>query len=547
MNRITPGFGRLLPVSLVFTLLLLSGCKTPTTSGGGSTPGTPLKVVSTTPANGSTGVSVYNSVQVVFNEAPDPASVSESSFDTHGIIGTYTVNGKVVTFIPSNPSPLAGTTKYDFTLVPGAAGIHGLADPKQVLESRYDFSFTTSAITDCAETSVLCVDDTPGPEQEYSTIQDAVDNVIAGETILVFNGTYQGFRISRSGSPTARITIKANGNGVLINQREPGGSGNSVLISNASYVTVDGFTVDHMGASGFAFAARNASPSSPMRGLVISNNTVKNAASTNLYLSEVADSVVEGNTTFGSLTSHGIYLANGGSDNTVLRANTSYDNAKAGIHLNGDLSVGGDGLHQNITVEDNIIYNNTGNGLDFDGLQNAVIRNNLVYGNGRHSLRIFKIDAAAGPANIKVINNTFYSGNNGWAIKFSDDAGGNVFFNNILLTRSNSLGAISLDNAHSASDYNIVTGRFSTDNDSSIVGLSTWQANGFGAHSIVSDPSTVFSNPDNNDFDLAPGSPAIDMGVGSYQGSTAPTRDMVGTSRPQGLGYDAGSRELVTP
>jgi parallel beta-helix repeat protein len=174
-----------------------------------------------------------------------------------------------------------------------------------------------------------------------------------------------------------------------------------------------------------------------MHGVVMRGNTVTNSGSTNIYVSEVSDSLVEGNSTSGS-GEHGIYLANGGSDNTVLRGNHCFNNAVNGIHLNGDASIGpgGDGLHKGITIEKNIIHGNAANGLDLDGIQDSVIQDNLIYGNGNHAARAFQIDASAGPQNLAFVNNTFVQGNGNAVLKLTQDLGGHSFFNNILVNDS---------------------------------------------------------------------------------------------------------------
>lgn len=525
----------------LFLSMFLSACKVAsTTTTTNPVDNSPLTIVSTTPVQGTTGVNAYSSISVQFNVDVDPDSVTASSFLTDGITGNITVSGNVVTLVPSDPYPLPSNTTYNFSVVGGTGGIKSLTG--KPLSANYDFSFTTETPANCADANVLCVDDTAGATQEYSTIQAAVDAVSAGQTIVVHNGTYAGFAITADGTPVSRITIKANGNSVLINQPAPGYS-YSVLLSNASYVTVDGFIVEHNGGSGYAFAARNASAANPMRGLVISNNTVRNAVGTCLYLSQVADSLVEKNITYGSTGSHGIYLSNAGSDNTILRGNISYNNAKNGIHLNGDARNGGDGLHKNITLDGNILYDNAGNGMDLDGMYDSVVMNNLVYNNGRHSLRVFQVDASGGAANITVINNTFASGSGGWAIKFSQDNGGHVFFNNILLTQSGSLGAISVDNTNFTSDHNAVTGRFSVNNDNTILSLGEWQALGHGASSFASSRSELFNNAGAGDFTLMEGVPAIDAGVASYSGVAAPSNDIVNTVRPQRTTHDLGAYE----
>ena len=50
--------------------------------------------------------------------------------------------------------------------------------------------------------------------------------------------------------------------------------------------------------------------------------------------------------------------------------------------MNGDVSLGGDGIISNALVENNVIYDNGlggGSGINCDGVQDSVIRNNLIY------------------------------------------------------------------------------------------------------------------------------------------------------------------------
>jgi hypothetical protein len=258
----------------------------------------------------------------------------------------------------------------------------------------------------------------------------------------------------------------------------------------------------------------------------------------------VADSLIEGNTAHGSATSHGIYLANGGSDNTILRGNRCYSNAKNGIHFNGDSSVGGDGLHTGITVENNVLYNNVANGVDADGVQDSVFQNNLMYGNGRSAIRIFQIDAAQGPKNIRVINNTLIApSGGGWAVKFSEDLGGHVFFNNVLLSDNGSTGSISVAHSNFVSNNNALVGRLSYNGESSIVNLSTWQAAGYDANSFTTTSSSLFVNAASADYRLKTGAPAIDAGRVSLGGNLAPLADILGNLRPLGAGFDMGAYE----
>ena len=72
---------------------------------------------------------------------------------------------------------------------------------------------------DCAGAEVLCVDDTAGPSQEYDTIQAAVDDAGAGDLVLVFEGSYAGFRVESGGEPGSPLVIRANGTNVVIDSK----------------------------------------------------------------------------------------------------------------------------------------------------------------------------------------------------------------------------------------------------------------------------------------------------------------------------------------
>jgi parallel beta-helix repeat protein len=399
-----------------------------------------------------------------------------------------------------------------------------------------------SGTLDCALSNVRCVAPTSGPNQEYSTIQAAVNAAVAGDTVQVFDGNYVGFSISRSGTASARITVRAAGEAAVIDRVSSSGEG--IRVSNASYVTIEGFKVK--GMPGFGIGARGASPTSPMRGVTIRDNTVYDSASSNIYASQVTDSLIEGNTTYGSKDSHGIYLANGGSDNTVIRGNLAYGNANNGIHLNGDLSVGGDGLHSGVTIEDNVLHGNAANGMDLDGIQGSTIRNNVIYNNGRHGVRAFKVDAAAGPRDLTIVNNTIAVKSGSTPVKLTEDGGGHTIFNNVLVNEGTSGGSIVVGHASFKSDRNaFVNPGFSLNGGSSMVTLAQWRAmaGAYDTGSITSSLSALFAAASSRDYRLRSGSPAANAGVAAYNGRSAPAEDIAGVARPQGGAVDQGAYE----
>ena len=362
----------------------------------------------------------------------------------------------------------------------------------------------------------------------WATLQHAADTVQPGDTVLVNNGNYAGFRLSTSGTSNSYITFKALNNNAVINSG--GSEGDRVYLENVSYVIIQGFQVQ--GASDTGVAAHDASANNPMKGVIIRSNKCTGCQVIGIYLSHGRGSTIEYNTIIGSVTSHGIYLANAGSDNTIIRGNIILSNAVAGIHCNGDLSVGGDGLISGIIIEGNIISGNGQNGLNMDGVQDSLVYNNIIYGNARHAVRAYAQDGAEGPKNLTIINNHLFADSDNWPIKIADDTagpdlGGHVILNNILLAQS---GGIYTDSSNIVSDYNIFSN-----------GLAARQAAGFDEHSLTSYYSDLFRGSDTNDYYLTETSPALDNGtnVSSYN----ITQDIRGISRPQWSGWDIGAYE----
>ncbi len=503
---------------------------------------TPPTVSSTSPATSATNVSTSSTISVTFSEAMSAASINSGTFTVSGAIGSIGVSGATATFTPS--SKLANSTAYTVTIVGGASGVKDASG--NALTSNYVWTFTTAAPDDCSSPTILCVDDTPGTTQEFSTIQAAADAAQPGDTVLVYDGNYAGFQVTRSGTQASPIVFRANGSNVVINSNGPTGDG--IRLENVDYITIDGFQIQ--GVSQRCIAARGATPDSPMKGNILHNNRCTNAGVECFYLSEFSISLIENNIlsgcgASGAIRSHGIYLANAGSDNTIIRGNTisgATPTESEGIHINGDISIGGDGIVSGLTIENNVIHDNANNGLNMDGVQNSLIRNNLIYSNGRHALRVYQGDALAGPANLSIVNNTF-NATAGWAIKLSEDIGGHTIFNNILL---GSRGSICVSNTNLTSNNNAVMDSFSFDNESTVVSLASWRAQrGNDANSFVTSASSLFVNAAAGNYRLISTSPAIDTGLSSLNSINAPATDLSGTVRPQGAGYDIGAYETV--
>jgi hypothetical protein len=102
---------------------------------------TPPTVVLVNPADLATGVAIDSAVNVTFNEAMDPLTISTANFKVAGVTGTVAFNAlsKVATFTPA--APLANNTTYTATVTNGVADLAG----NHMVNNKV-WSFTTVAI-----------------------------------------------------------------------------------------------------------------------------------------------------------------------------------------------------------------------------------------------------------------------------------------------------------------------------------------------------------------------------------------------------------------
>src|SRR5438445_3752148 len=118
--------------------------------------------------------------------------------------------------------------------------------------------------------------------------------------------------------------------------------------------------------------------------------------------------LIENNVMSRSQAEHGIYVGNSG-DRPVIRGNVVWGNHASGIHMNGDVSQGGDGIISGALVEGNIIYDNGlggGSGINCDGVQNSIIRNNIIYNEHASGISLYQIDGGGSSTGNLVVNNT---------------------------------------------------------------------------------------------------------------------------------------------
>lgn len=375
----------------------------------------------------------------------------------------------------------------------------------------------------------------------FLTLQHAADLVSAGDTVWVENGTYSGCDIRNvDGTSTEPIVFKTLGTEVIINQ--PGPIRNDgINVENADYIVIDGFTVNNMPGNGNGIR------------LVLSDHCVvrncrcDNNAERGIFTGFTDDILIEYNVCTNSVDEHGIYVSNS-SDRPIVRYNECYGNNNIGIHFNGDLSAGGDGIISDAQVYGNILHdNNLAAGINMDGVENPLIYNNLIYNNHfAQGIALFQQDGAIPTRGAKVYNNTIIVPQDGrWGILVKDGSNiGTEIYNNIILNYHAWRGCIVVeDTTDFLSDYNIVHDKMSATDDGSAISFALWQALGLGAHSQLAPSLTeMIVDSAQADFHLLETAIAVDAGT-DMVGMVVVT-DIDSNSRPSGAGYDIGAYEF---
>lgn len=378
----------------------------------------------------------------------------------------------------------------------------------------------------------------------FREIRKALTVTAPGDTVIVADGSYKGFDAVGLGSAnTSATTIIAPGRNAVITKTTDRGinNPNNMVIWKCTNVVFDGlrsFQADNAGVR-IVECSR----------LTIRNGVFGNNQTWGIVTSHSDDLLLENNDCYGSVTQHGIYVANSG-DRPIVRGNRLHDNAGSGLRSNGDMYQGGDGIITGAIYENNILYNNGdlgGAAMNLDGLQDGIVRNNVIYSNRATGIAIFKGGGAAGPRNMRVLNNTVIMASDArYNLRITDAIGTITVRNNLFYNANTIKGPFSWDTpadaAFTDSDYNAFGGgrNVSTDGESTRISMETWRASGHEPHSLPSVTLTdLFVDLAGHDYRLKNGSPLLDRGISH---SEAPL-DVLGTPRPQGPSPDIGAYE----
>lgn len=382
------------------------------------------------------------------------------------------------------------------------------------------------------------------PALAWATLQHAADVAIAGDSVIVHDGSYQGFAaMDNSGTMADPIVLTALGNSVLIDQPCAYNNLDGINVENVSWVVIEGFEVAGMPRTGIRSALSDH--------VTIRWNTCTGNGEWGILTGFAEHCTIEHNTCSGSIDEHGIYFSNS-ADDPIIRYNHCFDNNANGIHMNGDASLGGDGVIGNAQVYGNVIHGNGaagGSGINCDGVINSVFHDNLLYDNHASGISLYQIDGGAPSTGNKVYNNTIINASDArWCVNITELCTNNQVLNNILINQHPWRGSIVIaaDALNGfVSDHNLVVESLSPDGDATILDLAGWQALGYDLNSQVVLPMPVlFASPGTADFHPIDGNAQmVDAGTSAVSGVVS--IDLDGLARPQGTSFDIGCYEAL--
>ncbi len=421
------------------------------------------------------------------------------------------------------------------------------------------------AATRRVDNQVSCSDLAGTP---YCTIGAAVSMSDPGDTVSVADGSYTGrVSVTRSGTSSAPIVITTSERAIVKS------SSQGFDLSGVSWVTVDGFTVDHTVNEGFRCTLCS--------DVTLSNNKVTNSAGSGIYINnssntelfnnKIADSLLTGIDIAGSnnIRVLGGYVTRSGlrasgkvrngirfsaASASLVNGTQVYDNSDIGVYvINASTGIRIKRViaHHNARAferiaagiefrsggniaESCISYQNEDSGINMRwGGADGLMVNNVTYLNGDHG-----IDVLDSPRPV-IVNNTIYK-NVTSGINIEGTSAGGYVYNNISIdnalntTRKKGNINIAVEALTLGADYNLVSaccGSVLYFYQGTYNSLSALRAAhpGVEQHGIQANPAWVSAAT--NDFHLGAGSAAIDSAKSNAITTPEINHDVEGNAR----------------
>src|SRR3989338_7590030 len=292
-----------------------------------------------------------------------------------------------------------------------------------------------------------------GTQNNYTTIQAAVTNATAGDTIYVCRNSTVGYR--ENVGINNSINVYGNESGVMV---VASSTSVPVFSVNATYVNITNFTLT--GATGSSSAGieinssanytyvYNVTANGSVYGFYLKtsnyNNLTNNTAYSNtrgFWISGSHNNILTNNIAYNN-TQFGFWLSLGSSNNTISNS-LSFNNSAVGFRVSSNTN--------NNTLNNNSAYNNTQHGFYVSSTaQNHTLINNSAYNNTQHGFYLLTSANFNNLTNNSAYNNIIHG-------FFISDSSNNTISSNLAYNNSNGVGILlhNMSNANNVS-YNTV-------------------------------------------------------------------------------------------
>jgi parallel beta-helix repeat protein len=265
----------------------------------------------------------------------------------------------------------------------------------------------------------------------------------AGDSLYFKKGTYPALLI-RNIHGTAEHPITFNGY-FGVDRAEislnPRGYRDLIEIRKSSHLIFSGFNINNSQRAGIRVNNSHY--------VILKNNKLTNNGVWGIFTNHSNYFTATNNKILGPAEQHGIYHSNSG-DNVKITSNIIQNFNGCGVHMNGDLSMGGgekvkgDGIISNVEITNNYFSGNGlvgGSAINLDGVVGGNINDNIAINNKAAGISIFKDDGAVGSSNISVSNNLIIMAKGSkWAVNIKNSGGNNNFTNNIIISQNSFRG-----------------------------------------------------------------------------------------------------------
>jgi hypothetical protein len=385
-------------------------------------------------------------------------------------------------------------------------------------------------------------------DSPFATFTHAVDQLNAGDSLILKNGTYQQQLVipaDKDGAANALITIQAENIGQAIIDYYPSQEASAVII-NGDYIKIVGLEV---------LRSKNYGIENKGQYNIIQSNKVHDSIGHGIYTDNVYTTIDANEVFHASMMNQPRTIDSGwgsaikvkmGGDHAIIRNNYVYNNYGEGIAV----TRGADAL-----VRNNFVYNNYAVNIYVDNSYNVLVENNFAYctpnsGYERdgHAAAAFGMEeedypnwgaqlhdvtwqnniatgcyrgfyywrsdvAGTGLQNVKIIHNTLVNmTHNTMAIETTPSHSNNLIANNIFYQDDNSFGYLD-----STAGFSVHHNLFNTQPS---------DTNLRGSNDVYANPELVGNQTHPNYYKISSSSPAINQGA-----SLGVTQDFWGTIR----------------